>query len=268
MKLLASVTACFLLSFLYSGQCLALNVLSRGLHRRSVISLASGAFVGLAHHEAASAASPANPSEAIRRSAANIPGYGQSDVFYPSFFQGNWRVKRTILLPENDGLTLDYSVRFLPSIEDGAVVADRGWNQANLEMAIRALTTKTPDDAAMPSYQWTETNPNDLRLTFPDGTQKEIKVTKRATEKTEEGVFSSEFQRVTQEDFRGIPVISARRVMSKYKVVGSSIEGMEVVYDAGGIGDPLAGPTNAGNAGDSSQPKILTKSKLLLERTQ
>lgn len=56
-------------------------------------------------------------------------------------------------------------------------------------------------------------------------------------------------------------VISARRVMSKWKVVdASTIEGIEVVYDAGG-GDPLAGPAKL-----TEQNKIISKSRLRLQR--
>lgn len=226
------------------------------------------------HEDWAFAAGAANPAEAVRRGAANIPGYGQTDVFYPQSFLGNWKAVREIL-PANSGsgsgagLTLEYPIRFLPSIEDNAVVADRGWNQANLEKSIRQLAVgKSNDnndanDALLPSYQWTETNPNDLRLSFADGSRKDIKVTKRATEKTDETVFSSEFQRVTQDDARGIPIITARRIMSKWKVVDSStIEGIEVVYDVGG-GDPMSGPTGA-----SEQNKVLSKSRLQLQRLQ
>jgi hypothetical protein len=268
---LVDVLVCLLFVFKCPG---VISLLPTRIDRRTVGTLATGTLVCIVQNDAAFGASPVNPGEAIRRSAANIPGFGQSDVFYPPFFLGNWRAKRTILsiTTRKDGnegdLTLEYSVRFLPSIEDNAVVADRGWNQANLEMAIQSLSAQkseaSPSESSLaPSYQWTETNPNDLRLTFADGSRKEIKVTKRAVEKTGDGVFSSEFQRVTQEDSRGIPIITARRVMSKYKVVGSNIEGIEIVYDAGG-GDPLAGPIGE----LSSQPKVLSKSRLLLERMQ
>jgi hypothetical protein len=207
------------------------------------------------------AAAPANPAEAVRRSAANIPGYGQTDVFYPETFSGSWSVSREIL---PSGVTLEYPIRFLRSIEEDSVVADRGWNQANLERAIRQISRKESEsEASLPSYQWTETNPNDLRIKFADGKTKEIKVTKRATEKTDETVFSSEFQRVTQEDARGIPVITARRVITKWKVLDdSNIEGIEVVYDAGGS-DPLIGSTSS-----SEQNKILSKSRIKLQRQQ
>jgi len=49
--------------------------------------------------------------------------------------------------------------------------------------------------------------------------------------------------------------------MSKWKVVdASTIEGIEVVYDAGG-GDPLAGPAKL-----TEQNKIISKSRLRLQR--
>ena len=259
----------------FVAQCFGLGHHFQQSERRHVLSfLGIGGFVitPIPHLENARAATPANPAEAVRRSAARIPGYGQTDVFYPQVFQGNWKATRDILPTSSErstgttsGLTLEYSVRFLPSIEDIAVVADRGWNQANLEKAIRQLATKTEKDDAslMPSYEWTETNPNDLRLTFADGSRKEIKVTKRATEKTDETVFSSEFQRVTQEDpSRGIPVITARRVLSKWKVIDhTTIEGIEVVYDVSSMGDPLSGSTEA-----FEQNKVLSKSRLRLER--
>lgn len=91
-------------------------------------------------------------------------------------------------------------------------------------------------------------------------------MTKRATERpTIDTVSSSEFQRVTQEVVKNgnIPSISARRVVSKWKIVDeSTIEGIEIVYEMVG-GDPLATPI-PGSANNA--PKILSKSKLYLVR--
>ncbi|KAG7352009.1 hypothetical protein IV203_008057 [Nitzschia inconspicua] len=212
----------------------------------------------------ASSAASLDAGEAIRRSAANIPGFGQTDVFYPESFGGTWKVTRNV---EFNGsattLSLQYSMRFIQSIENGAVVADRGYNQAQLERAIFAAV-KGSDQAAstdaVRSYEWVPSNPNDLRIVFSDGTKKEIKVTKRATERTSDTVSASEFQRVTQEDEQmGIPVISARRVISKWKTVNASaLEAIEIVYDMGG-GDPIAGAS-------SQSSTMLSKSKLLLVR--
>jgi len=206
------------------------------------------------------AATPASPAEAIRRSAAYVPGYGQTDVFYPLFFRGKWKAKRDIVAsdivdPSKLPLSLSYEVRFIKSIDDTAVVADRGFIEASLENALN-------NEAR--SYEWSESNPNDLRLVFADGSRKEVKVTKRATERTEDTVSSSEFQRITCESDRGIPVISAHRVLTKWKVVSdATIEGIEIVYDVGGnLGDPLAA-TSAPSA-----PKVISKSRLSLQRIQ
>ena len=204
------------------------------------------------------AASPTSTSEAIRRSAANLPGYGQTDVFYPISFDGKWKVKRDIVAsdimdPAKLPLTLSYEMRFLRSIEDDAVVADRGFNEVALENSLNHEVL---------SYEWSESNPNDLRLVFVDGTRKEIKVTKRATERTEDTVSCSEFQRLTTENARGIPIISAHRLLSKWKVVSdASIEGIEIVYDVGGtLGDPLAATAAP------SKPRLISKSRLSLQR--
>lgn len=208
---------------------------------------------------------PLDAGEAIRRSAANIPGYGQTDVFYPESYAGTWQVTRSV---EFNGSTttlrLQYPIRFIQSIENRAVVADRGFNQSELEQAIvtavkgNAAGSTTP---AVRSYDWVPSNPNDLRIVLSDGVKKEIKVTKRATERVEDTVSSSEFQRVTQEDpQRGVPVISARRVVSKWKTVDpSTLEAIELVYDMGG-GDPLAGTATPQSG------TLLSKSKLLLVR--
>lgn len=225
--------------------------------RRRAIQFVCGTGIFIHPRESIGAA-PVNPAEAVRRSAANIPGYGQTDVFYPESFAGSWKAVREVL---PSGLKLEYPVRFLPSIEDRSVVADRGWNQANLERAIRQRTPQGSPQVPLPLYQWTETNPNDLRIKFANGNVKDIKVTKRATEKTDNTVFSSEFQRVTTEDSRGIPEITARRVMTKWKVLdGDIIEGIEVVYDVGG-GDPMLGA-----ATDARQNQILSKSRITLQR--
>ena len=277
MNLSNTCTLAGLLTWLkFTLNCLAWSPLD-AVTRRQTFCFGAGAlstalFPRGQHKDWAFAAGPSNPAEAVRRGAANIPGYGQTDVFYPPIFLGNWKAVREILPNSGgsgSGLTLQYPIRFIRSIEDNAVIADRGWNQANLEKSIHELSAKSNSgnnaggDPFLPSYQWTETDPNDLRLSFADGSKKDIKVTKRATEMTDETVFSSEFQRVTQteDDGRAIPVITARRVMSKWKVIDSStLEGIEVVYDVGG-GDPMSGLGKV-----SDQNNVLSKSRLKLYR--
>jgi hypothetical protein len=234
--------------------------LHRDLKRRELL---SGIFLaGLTQTPLPTyAASPIDAGEAIRRGAANIPGYGPTDVFFPSSLIGSWKMTREVDFGGgSQPLILTYPFRFLQSIEDNAVVMDRGVNQAELEKALIRAVAGKEDGASLQSYEWAYTNPNDLRLVLPNGLQKEIKVTKRATERGDGFVSSSEFQRVTQEDVRGIYNISARRVLNKWKLVdGNTIEGLEIVYSMGG-GDPMA----AGSG--SAQPAVLSKSRLYLKR--
>ena len=217
----------------------------------------------------AQAASPLDAGEAIRRAAATIPGYGPTDVFYPPSMSGNWKMNREVDFGNGrDPLRLSYTIRFIPSIEEDAVIADRGFNQAQLEQAIlQTIKPRGTDNestitmSVRSSYEWVPTNPNDLRVVLADGTRKEIKVTKRATEKTAATLSSSEFQRITQEDQGGIPEISARRVVTKWKLVDdNTLEGLEIIYNVGG-GDPLAA-----NSSTNSSPTILSKSRMLLTR--
>jgi hypothetical protein len=207
------------------------------------------------------AAAPVDAGEAIRRSAANIPGYGQTDVFFPELLAGSWKMTREVERGGREPLRLTYPFRLIRSIEDNAVVADRGVNQAELEKALIRVVTGKEEAFSVRSYEWAQTNPNDLRLVLSDGSRKEIKVTKRATERTDTTVSSSEFQRVTQEDERGIPNVSARRVMTKWKMINeSTLEGLEIVYSMAG-GDPMAA-----GSGPSSTPSVLSKSRLFLVR--
>lgn len=243
----------------------------------------------------AHAAAPATPAEAIRRSAANIPGYGPTDVFFPNSWVGVWRVQRQVFFPgattKSGGtvgddtapaLVLDYNIRYLPSIEDNAVVADRGYNQANLEAAIsaRAAAAATATAASPPSFEWTFTNPNDLRLQWPDGRRKDIKVTQRATDFAQIGegrLWSSEVQRVTNNAGGGggsVPDVMARRVVTQYRweaaagigidnadeaPVPSLVQAVEVIYDLGGSTDPL-------KASGVSNNSILSKSRIIMQK--
>lgn len=245
--------------------------------RREIL-VAATAFSVAASVFPAYAAAPLDAGEAIRRGAANLPGYGSSDVFFPKSFAGSWKMTRDVEFPSSGSpssppavLRLTYPVRFIQSIEDDAVVADRGYNQAELEAALAKKSTPS-SPASVLSYEWVANNPNVVKVALADGTKKEIKVTKRATERTSDTVSSSEFQRITQEDTRqtnggpgGIPQISARRVVSKWKKVDdSTLEGIEIVYAVGGGGDPLA--TGLNGPGNASTPTILSKSRLYLVR--
>lgn len=226
----------------------------RGAIRQTFAGIGAG-LIATSYVQHAKAA-PATAGEAVRRYSANLPGYGPTDVFYPSSWKGSWTMRREVVSNDNPSAKVfEYPVRFLQSVQEDVVVADRGFNEASLETVLR-------DSDAVQSVVWTVTNPNDRRLVFTDGKRKDIKVTKRATELTATTVVSSEFQRVSQDDARGIPVISARRVLTKWKMDDDGlIEALELVYDLGG-GDPLAS-TISTNSGQ--QPKLLSKSRLRLE---
>ena len=210
----------------------------------------------------ARAAAPATPAEAVRRSAANIPGYGPTDVFFPKSWAGQWRVQRLVNFGDKGGssdntatLVLDYIVRFIPSIDDDATVADRGFNQANLEAAVsRGMS---------PSYEWTSTNPNDLRLAWPDSRRKDIKVTQRATDydRLVDGLlWSSEVQRVTTDGGKAdVPTILARRVVTQYRweispanTTPSIVQALEVIYSL---------QTNT-----AANKEILSKSRIIMQK--
>ena len=211
--------------------------------------------------ETTAAAEPQSIGEAVRRSATQIPGYGPTDVFFPGRLLGTWNMTKEIdFLNGKEALQVSYRYRFIASVEDDAVVADRGFNQAQLESAVIRSVTAASDQNPISSYDWQYTNPNDLRLLFSSGGTKEIKVTKRATELDGALISSSEFQRVTQQGARGIPEVSARRVVTKWRILDESrIEGLEVVFSMPG-GDPLAGVSK------STSPSVLSKSRMVLIR--
>ena len=263
--------------------------------------------------------------EAIRRSAANLPGYGQADVFYPSSFLGKWKVTQTIVSSDdpmivksikNDEislpLVLSYDVRFITvdgddsiivTKEDGGsgasanvekVIADRQYNENSYYNALRDAIMKKQSNSSNtqslpPSIQttsWSPSNPNVLTSNYNDGSNKEIKVTKRATELDEVNgiISSSEYRRITTTGAAttagsnggiggGIPSIAASRSLKKWKISEFNgngdvvvVEGIEIVYSDGGtIGDPLMAAPGAGGR-QPQQPQMSSKSRLRLER--
>ena len=206
--------------------------------------------------------------EFIRRGASFIPGYGPSDIFYPLQLTGRWNVTRENI----EAQTYHYDMRFLPSTTTAnACVQDRGYNLMKFE-SVSVDTNTTSSDASKSAillYEWTEMSPNDVRFVFMDGSREEIKVTKRATEQTEDTVTSSEFLRISSEDSRGIPIIQARRVLTKWKIVSTNVvEGFEITYDmsGGNLGDPLGRRFITNPVTATAGPQIISKSRLHLVR--
>ena len=230
--------------------------------------------------------------EAIRRTAAGIPGYGQPDVYYPTSYLGRWKATKTIVVSDNpylnaNGLlpiTLHYEMRFISVDGDskeeaenavgGKVVADRAFNEQSYYEAFRnaviAASSNGRGPPALRSAAWVPTNPNVLTSTYDDGTSQEIKVTKRAATLEQDGegtVSSSEYRRISDVGMNGIPVLSASRSLTKWRSDGSSIEAIEVVYKDGVMGDPMGG-VGGGAAGKQGAPVVSSKSRLSLQRIQ
>jgi hypothetical protein len=218
--------------------------------------------------------------EAVRRSAANLPGYGQPDIYYPSSFIGKWKATRTIIASDDPALrsfnlplTISYDLRFITvdgdsngsSNSNGKVIADRAFNEASYYNAIRALL-EVQMPASIQSVNWSPFNPNVLNTIYNNGSSKEIKVTKRAAELDDDNstttlISSSEYRRVTATTGgMGIPSISASRVMTKWKGEGVGgdliVEGIEIVYLDGMMGgDPLTAGSGTGAGGGKPQLK-------------
>lgn len=262
------------------------------------------------------------PAEAIRLiSSKTIPGLGPPDIYYPPNYVGRWKTTRVIsslddvFLKElqDRGVKLPIQVtsemRFVPynagkdfqqqdaDLDSNAVpaIADRSFNEksyyAALSEEIGRLYQQSSTKSSLPSINrvdWTPTNPNVLALEYADGSSKEIKVTKRSSDVSNDGsnVFSSEFRRITavppsssSSITGGIPSVYKSRVLTKWRQTGSDdvIEGIEILYnEQGTLGDRSSDPLQMGSNGVISSlyggdSKDLadwrsTKTKILLER--
>ena len=229
--------------------------------------------------------------EAIRRSAAGLPGYGQPDVYFPTSYLGRWRAKKTIVVSDNpylDGLlpvTLNYEMRFISVDGDskeeaenavgGKVVADRAFNEQSYYEALRNVVMESSNGGsskappALRSVIWVPTNPNVISSTYDDGTSQEIKVTKRAATLEQDGAgtaSSSEYRRISDVGMNGIPIVSASRVLTKWRSDGESVEAIEIVYADGVMGDPMGGA--GGAAVKQGAPVASTKARISLQRIQ
>jgi hypothetical protein len=265
------------------------------------------------------------PAEAIRLiSSKTIPGLGPPDIYYPPNFVGRWKTTRVISSSDDvffkelqdRGVKLPIQVtsemRFVPYnagkdfqqqqeadvIDSNTVpaIADRSFNEksyyAALSEEIGRLYQQSSTKSSLPSINkvdWTPTNPNVLALQYSDGSSKEIKVTKRSSDVSNDGsnLFSSEFRRITavppsssSSISGGIPSVYKSRVLTKWRQVPGSndvIEGIEILYnEQGTLGDRSSDPLQMGSNGVISSlyggdSKDLadwrsTKTKILMER--
>jgi hypothetical protein len=233
------------LRLLFLVVCSDAVVVNRSIARRKILSTTFGLTTANSivicdsnhpYNIGISSADDHHVGETIRREASKLPGYGPSDIVYPSSFLGKWTVQQEDELVGDDRIVVaTYVVRFLPySIHgENGCIADRGFNEVSRRRAIHGQITRF--------VEWKETNPNDLRLLLDDkdGTRIDLKVTKRALERpSKTQVWSSEFRRLTIETTqRPIPIMTAQRILTKWKVVDDThIEGLELTYDLGELG--------------------------------
>jgi len=301
---------------------------SSALRRNILLALAAPPITLLLPTSLANAAE--TPAEAIRLlSSKTIPGLGPPDIYYPSYFIGSWKVTSVITTSDDNfwndlksnGVNLPVTIvskmRFVPYnagkdfIENSdtypnnnvPAIADRAYNEQSYYTALseeinRLYSTTKPTLPSIQSAIWTPTNPNVLSLTYVNGSSKEIKVTKRSVDVSNDGnsIFSSEFRRITTVPpsaansigVGGIPSISKSRVLTKWKQSATAtdgvdrIEGIEIVYNESGTlgdkdknADPLLGggsskagsiPLPYGNDTKDLPDWRSTKTKILMER--
>ena len=204
-------------------------------------------------------------------------------------------------------------MRFVPyndNDDDARAIADRAHNEQSYHGALVATldslySTTKPKFPNIQLVNWTPSNPNVLSITYTDGSAKEIKVTKRSVDVSNDGkeLFSSEFRRITTipaaavttsgsssgggMGIGGIPTISKSRILTKWKFVNDGsginynlIEGIEITYnEQGTLGNKSSDPLLLGGGRrniamtiqDGRDTRDLpdwrsTKTKILLER--
>ena len=157
----------------------------------------------------------------LSETASKIPGYGESDIYYPPFFLGDWEVTKefadftidTSAVSQSDlensaiireeiekaekekGVRISSLVRFIRSSDGNRVIADRGRNEAEFLRSyyktLSSIGRSTVDSLNSPKdsiyddiiqSQWDSSNPNILTITLPNNVLKELKVTKRAAD--------------------------------------------------------------------------------------
>ena len=262
------------------------------------------------------------PAEAIRLlTSKSIPGLGPPDIYFPSYFVGSWKVTSVVTTSDDNfwndmklnGVNLPVTIvskmRFVPydagkdfmnenvdtypnnsNKNNIPAIADRAFNEKSYYAALseelnRLYSTTKPTLPSIQSVTWTPTNPNVLSLVYANGSSKEVKVTKRSLDVSNDGnsIFSSEFRRITtvpptsssessiSMGIGGIPSISKSRVLTKWKQSSiadtdnindvNRIEGIEIVYNENGtLGDkdrnvdPLLGGSSRSGAGSIPLP--------------
>ena len=278
------------------------------LARRTLLSLLLSSSIVLTSTAVSPQSAQATSAvEGIRQSASSIPGYGPSNIYYPPYLLGKWRATQVIVKSEEDSLlaswdkaefplTLFYNVRFIAIDGTDQVVADRLYNQESYYKALRAkaaeissASTSTMIPPPLQRVEWNPSNPNILTQLYTDGSSREVKVTKRASDMVENDngtvlISSSEYRRITTvssgsgdagsrpNPVGGIPTLNASRVLTKWNIINSDLmEGMELMYGEailGGGGDPMSSAALGGKGSGTGKagPQVISKSMIRLQR--
>lgn len=210
--------------------------------------------------------------EAIADIASNIPGYGPSDVFYPSWFLGDWQATSelsAVETPQGEALAGEPALRARALVgtpaalerypqryieRRGKIIADRAFNA-------RSMVRSSGGSRSVESVEWDPSNPNVLTMTLKkDGAsvRTEMRVTLRAVGAPEgrEDLFNaSEFFQEVIGGGDGSPTLAAAppaprvtpvRCVTKFRrVPGPQIQALQRV-EVFSVGGPESGARDFG----------------------
>ena len=180
--------------------------------------------------------------------ASYIPGYGPTDINYPVEWAGYWTSYRlitdktslTTFIPWifgniQKGESFEFNTSFIKSDEkSNNSIVDRGYTTTSELTAFSKLTPK--------STTWEVNNPNVFKISFQQGLDLDIKVSKSAADLTREngfpsvsysefGQISETFTKSQEETTLSIPSIYLfRRVVRLKQVAADQIVGIERIY--------------------------------------
>mmetsp|Transcript_31197 Transcript_31197/g.31736 ORF Transcript_31197/g.31736 Transcript_31197/m.31736 type:complete len:278 (+) Transcript_31197:46-879(+) len=213
--------------------------------------------------------------EQIAGTASILPGYGASDIFYPSFFEGYWTVNRTyseVLIEAptfsfvDDAKKLKTKSRSLIYDEhyieyNNKIVKDRSYSTANYFNALQS----TNDMIA----KWDISNPNKLSVSSPSF-QYDILVTKRSVESIKESTSINKQKVFGYSEFSIISENLSATNLSPPKVFGSRVLVRlreESVNKLRGLERFFVYPINSLDLGSSiSKPVVTIKSSFTMTR--
>ena len=104
--------------------------------------------------------------ESIAKSLANVPGYGQPDIYYPNYFIGDWHVvqtmslsinspiKSSLIYPIDGNKTIEYNRKYVEY--DGNIIQERSYSETQY------MRQYLSDPYCL--AQWDYRNPNNLNI--------------------------------------------------------------------------------------------------------